>query len=218
MVSGDNFAFKLRNIQGTESTGVIITIINIRGTSGSGKSTLVQKFLQFHPHDPIVNTLSDWKKEKIVAYRCSHYGKPDWQTFVLGRYETQCGGWDAMSYKGSHEDLEQMAMAAAAKGHVIFEGLTVSSSYTRWLNVSKAYPGSMVFCFMDTPEQVCYERILARNGGREPKRDAKGLADYNHKFRNSVVQSAKLEAMGERVVWLSSDTNGYNKLLELLGE
>lgn len=193
-----------------------MTIINIRGTSGSGKSTLVRRFLDEHPSVPILSQMSDWKKEKIVAYKCYGSDRKSTPTYIMGRYETQCGGWDAMSYKGSHQDLEEMCMQAAAKGNVIFEGLTVSSSYTRWLNVSKAYPGDMVFAFMDTPEEICHERILLRNGGKEPKRDAKGLADYNHKFRNCVVQSAKLEAMGERVVWLSSDDKGYAKLLELL--
>lgn len=192
-----------------------MTIVNIRGTSGSGKSTLVRRFLDEHSHLPVMAQLSDWKKEKVVAYKVyTSVYQP--YTYVMGRYETQCGGWDAISHKGSHVDLEEMCIQAAAKGHVVFEGLTVSSSYTRWLNISKAYPGQMIFAFMDTPEEVCYQRILARNGGREPKRDAKGLADYNHKFRNCVVQSAKLEAMGERVVWLSSDEAGYQKLLELL--
>lgn len=209
-----------------------MTIINIRGTSGSGKSTLVRRYLDEHPWEPVMAQLSDWKKEKVVAYKCNplsfkktfafHVGDritkemQEPSVYIMGRYETQCGGWDAMSYKGSHQDLEEMCIQAGAKGHVIFEGLTVSSSYTRWLNVSKAYPGQMVFAFMDTEEEICHQRILARNGGREPKRDAKGLADYNHKFRNCVVQSAKLEAMGERVVWLSSDDVGYSKLLELL--
>lgn len=193
-----------------------MTIVNIRGTSGSGKSTLVQKFLQFHPHDPVVANLNDWKSEKVVAYKCWDYSKPKFVAYVMGRYETQCGGWDALSYKGSHQDLEDMCIQAAALGHVIFEGLTVSSSYTRWLNVSKAYPGQMIFAFMDTPEEICHDRILMRNGGKEPKRDAKGLADYNRKFRNCIVQSAKLQAMGERVEWLSSDDAGYKKLLELL--
>ena len=193
-----------------------MTIINIRGTSGSGKSTLVRRFLDEHPNYPVSAQLADWKKEKIVYYRVDPLPGSSLPTYVMGRYETQCGGWDAMSYKGSHQDLEEMCLQAGAKGNILFEGLTVSSSYTRWLNVSKAYPGQMVFAFMDTPEEVCYQRILSRNGGKEPKRDAKGLADYNHKFRNCVVQSAKLEAMGERVVWLSSDEAGYQKLLELL--
>lgn len=194
-----------------------MTIINIRGTSGSGKSTLVKRYLDEHPNVPIITKLQeDWKKEKIVAYKCYGSDRKSTPVYIMGRYETQCGGWDALSYKGSHQDLEEMCIQAAAKGNVIFEGLTVSSSYTRWLNVSKAYPGQMVFAFMDTPEEVCHERILARNGGREPKRDAKGLADYNRKFRNCVVQSQKLEDMGERVVWLSSDDAGYQKLLELL--
>lgn len=192
-----------------------MTIINLRGTSGSGKSTLVRRFLDEHPHEPILHQMSDWKKEKIVAYKV-HQGKNKYPTYVMGRYETQCGGWDAMSYKGSHADLEEMCLAAAVTGNVIFEGLTVSSSYTRWLNVSKAFPGQMVFAFMDTELETCHQRILARNGGREPKQDKNGLCDYHHKYRNCIVQSAKLKEMGERVEYLSSDDAGYQKLLRLL--
>lgn len=194
-----------------------MTLLNLRGTSGSGKSTLVRRFLDEHPYTPVMANLNNWKTEKIVAYKV-HTSVYELPTFVLGRYETQCGGWDAMSYKGSHQDMQEMCMQAGVKGNVIVEGLTVSSSYSRLLNVSKAFPGKFVWCFMDTPEEVCYQRILARNGGREPKRDTKGTADYNRKFRNCVVQSEKLEAMGERVVWLSSDDTGYQKLLELLSE
>ena len=207
-----------------------MVIVNIRGTSGSGKSTLVHRFLQEHPHEPIKAILSDWKKEKVVAYKCNilnheeianrprfnvvDLSKPRF-TYVMGRYETQCGGWDSMSYKGSHEDLQQMIDMAAEKGNVIFEGLTVSSSYGRWLKISQKYPGQFVWAFMDTPEEVCYQRILARSG-REPKRDANGSADYNRKYHGCEVQSKKLIEMGEKVIWLSSDTNGYQKLLEVL--
>lgn len=209
-------------------------IINIRGTSGSGKSTLVHRFLKEHAHEPIMAKLSDWKKEKVVAYKVSPEKRETIRiydedhgsfettkitvltpTYVMGRYETQCGGWDSMSYKGSHTDLQLMIDMAADKGNVIFEGLTVSSSYGRWLNVSKDHPGQFVWAFMDTPEEVCYQRILARSG-REPKRDANGLADYNRKYHGCQVQSKKLEDMGEKVIWLSSDDEGYKKLLEVL--
>lgn len=191
-----------------------MTIVNIRGTSGSGKSTLVHRLLQEHGNTGVVSirrTLDNWKKEKVVAYEIVR--EP--AIFVVGRYETQCGGCDAFSYKGSHDDIQAMVEEFAAQGNIIFEGLTISSSYGRWLKVSEKFPRKMVWAFMDTPEEVCYQRILARSG-REPKRDARGLADYNRKFRGCVVQRGKLLEMGERVIDLSSDDAGYQKLLEVL--
>lgn len=195
-----------------------MTIINIRGTSGSGKSTLVHRLLQEYEHEPLEATLSSWKKPKIVAYKLKcpviWDGCYDW-TYVIGRYETQCGGCDALSYKGSHNDIEEMVRAALEKGNVIFEGLTISSTLTRWRRISDEHPGEFVWAFMDTPEEVCYERILARSG-REPKRDARGLADYQRKYRGCMQHVEQLREQGQRVEMLSSDDAGYQKLLELL--
>lgn len=203
-----------------------MSIINIRGTSGSGKSTLVHRYLAEHKHESLSTRLANWKSDKIVAYKCFpeiNEALPEekkWlnnaMTYVIGRYETQCGGCDALSYKGAHDDIQEMLEAAAAKGNAIFEGLTISSTYGRWLKTSAKFPGQFVWMFMNTPEEVCHQRILARNGGKEPKRDAKGLADYNRKYQGCITQAAKLEEMGERVVWVSSDDSGYQKLLELL--
>jgi GTPase SAR1 family protein len=191
-----------------------VTIINIRGTSGSGKSTLVRRFLDEHPHTEIKSILGDWKKEKVVAYKV-HNGVYKYPVYVIGRYTTQCGGCDTMSYKGSHEDIESMVREAALKGNVIYEGLTISSTITRWLRISEDNPGEFVWAFMNTPEEECYKRILARSG-REPKRDAKGRADYNRKHHGCEIQKAKLEALNENVIELSSDDLGYERLLNAL--
>jgi len=191
-----------------------MTIINIRGTSGSGKSTLVHRFLAEHPHDEIIMKLGDWKNPRVAAYRVWTGG--DIPTYVIGRYATACGGCDSMSYKGSHEDMEKMIRAFAKTGsNVIFEGLTVSSTITRWLGVSQTFPGKMTWAFMNTPEEECYQRILARSG-REPKRDNRGLADYNRKHRGCIVQRQKLLDLGEKVIDISSDDEGYEKILEVL--
>lgn len=188
-------------------------IINIRGTSGSGKSTLVKRYLDEHPHEPLEWLLSDWKKPKVVAYKCLNKNTP---TYVIGRYETQCGGCDAMSYKGSHDDIEELVRAGLEKGHVIFEGLTISSTLTRWMKISEENPNQFIWAFMDTPVEECYRRILARNGGREPKRDAKGMADYQRKYNGCMKHVESLNQQGERVIMLSSDEEGYQKLLELI--
>lgn len=205
-------------------------IINIRGTSGSGKSTLVHRYLEHRPSMLIERQLDSWKKPKTVAYMVNPrthmeiedaklkglylpgQGNP---TYIIGRYETQCGGCDSMSYKGSHDDIEALVREFLPWGNVIFEGLTISSTITRWLRISKENPGQFIWAFMDTPEEECYRRILARSG-REPKRDERGLADYQRKWRGCEKHVIDLSEQGEKVVRLSSDEEGYKKLVGLL--
>jgi GTPase SAR1 family protein len=188
-------------------------IINIRGTSGSGKSTLVKRFLDEYPNEPLQARLGNWKSEKIVAYKVTTGDVHP--TYVIGPYRTQCGGCDALSYKGSHTDIEEMVREAAQKGNVIFEGLTISSTITRWLNVSKDFPNRFIWAFMMTPEEECYHRILARSG-REPKRDVNGLADYNKKYRGCMKHIQELSLQGERTLELTSDDEGYKTFIEAL--
>jgi hypothetical protein len=192
-----------------------LTIVNIRGTSGSGKSTLVHKLLEEYDNFPITSILSDWKKPKIISYKVDTYtSKP---TFVVGRYETQCGGCDSMSYKGSHKDIETLIRGFLQLGNVIFEGLTISSTLTRWRRISEENPGQFVWGFMTTTEEECHQRILSRNGGKEPKHKGKdNLADYQIKHKYCMRHMAKLKEEGERVLELTSDDVGYKKLLEVL--
>lgn len=188
-------------------------IINIRGTSGSGKSTLVQRFLAEHENEPILGTFDNWKKPKAVAYKVS---SRDYTTYVIGRYETQCGGCDAMSYKGSHDDIEALVRQYAELGNVIFEGLTISSTLTRWRRISDEKPGQFIWAFMTTPVEECYRRIMSRNGGREPKRDSKGLADYQRKYIGCMRHMSDLQETDQKVLGLTSDYEGYEKMLESL--
>lgn len=188
-------------------------VINIRGTSGSGKSSFMHRLLKEFPNTPVEGILSDWKKPRIIGYEIQGQSN----TYIIGSYRTQCGGCDSFSYKGSFEDMERMIREAMPHGNVIFEGLTVSSTLGRFLRISQENPGTFAWLFMDTPEQECHRRILARNGGREPKRDKNGLADYQKKYRGCVKQAKQLEELGEHVEWISSDDSGYKRIIEILG-
>lgn len=190
-------------------------IINIRGTSGSGKSTLVHNLLAEFPKKAIYRQLGDWKKAKIVAYEVTI---PDavWPTYVIGRYETQCGGCDAMSYKGSHNDIEALVREFAAQGNVVFEGLTISSTLTRWKKVDDDFPHRYIWMFMETPEEECLRRILSRNGGRMPKVDSRGLADYQRKYRGCAKHIPELSYEGRRVAEIHSDEEGYKRFKKYL--
>lgn len=193
-----------------------MSIINIRGTSGSGKSTLVRRLLDEQYHGEYDRILSTWKKPKTVVYHVIPFTSSRKPTFVIGPYRTQCGGCDALSYKGSHNDIEALVREFLPVGNVIFEGLTISSTVTRWMNISKENPGKFVWTFMNTPEEECHQRILTRNGGREPKRNAKGQADYNIKYRGCMNHMQTLISQGERVLSIGSDDAGYKAMLEVL--
>lgn len=194
-----------------------MTIVNIRGTSGSGKSTLVKRYLDARPHTPVMRKLSDWKKEKIVGYLVtSGSSGMNAKTFVLGKYETSCGGCDSLSYKGSHVDMEALIREYAAMGYnVLFEGLVVSSTITRWVRIAQDFP-NFLFAFMMTPEEECHQRIVARSG-REPKRNPKNnMADYNIKYRACMHHMADRIEAGSRVAAWFSDDDSYQALCEAL--
>lgn len=195
-----------------------MTIINIRGTSGSGKSTLVKRLLDEFPHGEVMYKFVGMKREKVVGYVINSALKDEPNIFVLGSYNTQCGGCDSMSYKGAHDDMEWLIRHYAGNGYsVIFEGLTVSSTITRWQRVSHDFP-DFWWAYMGTPEEECHQRILSRNGGKEPKHHGKQqLADYQIKYRACLHQIETLKASDEQVVVLSSDDAGYNTLLAILG-
>lgn len=195
-----------------------MTVVNIRGTSGSGKSTLVKRLLKEFPNEPVFGQFAGMRKPRIVGYLIKGFEADEPDIFIVGSYNSQCGGCDSMSYKGAHDDMEAMIREHASLGHnVVFEGLTVSSTLTRWLGVSNDYP-DFWWAFMSTPEEECHQRILARNGGKEPKRKgAQQLADYQIKYRGCMRHIESLKNQGEQVILLSSDDKGYNLLLAMLG-
>lgn len=195
-----------------------MTIVNIRGTSGSGKSTLVKRLLNEFPHEPIIGQMGLMKKPKIIGYLIKGFENDEPDIFILGRYETKCGGCDSISYKGAHVDMEVLIRQHAALGHnVVYEGLVVTSSITRWLRVNNDFP-DFWWAYMDTPEEECHQRILARNGGKEPKHHGKyQLADYQTKYRSCLKQINILNSQDKKVVMLNSNDNGYNILLNILG-
>jgi hypothetical protein len=98
-------------------------LINVRGTHGAGKSTVVRALLSASVPRPIYGLLGF---RAPVAYRltldrCSH------DVFVLGPYQTNCGGCDALDY----DVVLDLISKCAPRGHVVFEGALVSSAYGR---------------------------------------------------------------------------------------
>lgn len=171
-------------------------IVNLRGTNGSGKSYVIRQLMKKYSAVPIMHTnrvtktlLGPRLDESIIGY---HLEKPNIR--VVGPYTSACGGCDRIK---TQEEVEQRVLEFHALGHVIFEGVIISTIIHRWIKFSKQN-GGMLWAFMDTPVEVCIQRVQSRNDGDETVNNDLILGKWNRMKR--IAQVAQEE--GEHVVWL----------------
>lgn len=131
-------------------------IINIRGTNGSGKSTIAKKFIQQYSHVEIFGVSGPRRPE---AYKVRLPGR--W-LYVVGSYQSATGGIDALPLGA----IELVALLEKYRklGHVLFEGVVVSTYFGAvgaWL---QAHKDEAVVGFLDTSLDVCLASIEARTG------------------------------------------------------
>jgi len=165
-------------------------IYNIRGTSGSGKTFLVRKLVQHYNGEEIHDEAG-----KIFGYRLPQ------NLYVLGRYDDAIKGGGVDNITGalhkrflahggsgnSMDAVEQQVRKWAQMGcHVLFEGIIVTSVWGRWVQL--AADEQVHFLFLDTPLEVCYQRVLERSGGRSPKGWAEGKSDLQIKHERTKLQ------------------------------
>jgi thymidylate kinase len=132
-------------------------IIKIHGTSGSGKTTIVRALLELS--DPVPADCINTDSGRIEAHLLHLPGvmKP---VVVLGPYgKSWCGGLDAVAGTLNHA---RMLDRYANLGHVLYEGLLGSECYGAMGKASERFGKSHVFAFLDTPIEVCIERVKQR--------------------------------------------------------
>jgi len=106
---------------------------------------------------------------KVSGYRFKYQ---DRTVFVLGRYANDCGGLDSsFSYKGAADDVCEAIRELAEYGDVITEGVVAISSYgvKRMLQLATdlaAEGHHLILATLDTPQEVCIERVKARRLGK----------------------------------------------------
>ena len=178
-------------------------IINIRGTHGSGKSWIVKQLLNRYEAIPE----STDAKGKPLGYVMQTYAG---SLYVVGPYENACGGCDTIQ---PYADIWPRVVAYATKGHVVFEGALVSSSYGNIGRFSETYGNDFVFVFLDTPLQVCLDRIQER---RRQRGDDRPVDPRNTevKYLGVLKSIPKIrDELNRRIVVL----NYLNPLPQLLG-
>lgn len=150
-------------------------IINIRGTHGSGKSSTVRAFMT------LWNCVPALRGGQVVGYLVE--SRPI-TTFIVGPYETPCGGCDAI--KTQDEVCARVRQYATGRHamHVIYEGALVSTIWTRYANLHREITPSL-FAFMSTPLDLCLDRIAKR---RAERGDQRPLDPKNTKTKHETIQ------------------------------
>lgn len=216
-----------------------MTIINVRGTSGSGKTTLVRKVMDLYPSKVRVFTKD---RKRPVGYLLS---RPEGrQLFLVGHYETDCGGCDTIT---SIDRVYEIVEKATLAGHdVLYEGLLISAEYRRTVEIDASEDHLVIA--LDTTLEESLASVNARRAGslarrtaateaynaeREAAALAKGreapkpralprdrgeVKEKNTKSKWKAVQGImrKFEAAGVKAEWHSRDS-ALERIKEVLG-
>ena len=132
-------------------------IVKLHGTSGSGKTTVARGLMALaKPEFGVSTILSTKNKPEAYMFQLPDVDLP---VFVLGPYINAIGGLDCVSDSADHIRLLH---SAAAHGHVFYEGLLGSEYYGEIGRQSERYGDDHIFAFLDTPVDLCVERVKAR--------------------------------------------------------
>jgi gluconate kinase len=181
-------------------------IVKLHGTSGSGKTTVARALLAGN----IYNTVHNAANRKPEAYIMFHpYLKK--QLAILGPYTATCGGLDSLNNVNEHiRLLEQYGHL----NHVFYEGLLGSEYYGRIGKGSEVFGDSHVFAFLDTPIDVCIERVKQR---RAAAGNTKPFNEDNTRGRVAKIERLKyrLETEFRRPTVVIDHKNAVAQILNI---
>lgn len=195
---------------------------NLRGTNGSGKTYVARQLIELSRAQPIL-----FKGRKPQVYKGILFNE---DFYILGSYETQCGGCDTISSVAEVAELLRMLMTnsddpgdfdlPSLKGIVFFEGLMISHMLgTVGAMQAKLGKEQNVLAFLDTPLDVCIDRVKAR---RVERGDLREFDPKNVAADHPRVQSCRNKAIrdGYRTVVVYHEEALQNVLedLELLAK
>jgi hypothetical protein len=135
-------------------------VINIRGTSGSGKSTIVREIMEKGHITPIGESQ---KKPDGYIVQIPELATP---IYIVGPYVTVCGGCDQIQ---TQDEICERIRVYSGFGDVLVEGLLMSHSFARYVALDRELVEKNVHCvwaFLDTPLDVCLNRVRARRDER----------------------------------------------------
>ena len=186
-----------------------LIILRVAGTFGSGKTTAVRQFINTYPSEVLKTD------NKIAGYRVDLSESGIFAPlYIIGKYDNVCGGTDSIN---TQAEIADKIMRAHNYGHVLYEGALVSASGLGGQVTQRIHTtGCDVYAFLDTPKEVCIERVISRrkSAGNDKEFNPKNLID---KF-DSVVACYKNLKNANYDVRLVDHQNTHQPLLEMIHE
>lgn len=188
-------------------------IVKIHGANGSGKSSLMRAILEFYKFEPLRYGLHS----KVLKYVAQPNGGAYKQIVVLGPYLTPCGGMDAIS-----DGTLRLGLAEQynndKKALVFFEGVLASTTYGALGEMSERAKVPWVYVFLDTPYEVCLERILQRRKAKGNDKPFDGEKSVKPKFRAIESVKRRAAAYGHKIISLDHRLEPKQQAQVLLNE
>lgn len=135
----------------------------ILGSNGSGKSFMTQTLLRYEPNLQYIATGKYIRATVFPTYNLIGVGE-----YRLGK---NTGGCDNIKSPKNHNPETFAWIAENLPGYAIENsGMMISTLNSPIFQFEEAFPNKPVICaFMNTPYEVCIERLQKRNGLTEGK-------------------------------------------------
>lgn len=187
-------------------------IIKIHGCSGAGKTTAVRSLMDM-AEDAEKLWTPDQKKVEAYKLKLAGIVAP---VFVLGSYENNCGGMDTV---GSAKEAIMLVHQYESIGHVVHEGLLQSTYYGAMGKDSQRYGDRYIYAFLDTPIEICLQRVVARREANGSKNKFNPeLTREKHRTIQNLMDKLMNGDVGfiHKVRMLKFSESMYPQILEML--
>lgn len=170
--------------------------LNLRGTNGSGK-TFVARALLAAIEGKALELTERGKVRSYMGHMLDSYGILK-TVVVYGSYEANCGGCDTIPSVNIVADMIHRDMKDPRIDLVFYEGLMISHMIGTVGAAAKCYNDNHTMVFLDTPLEVCIERVNNRrkNQGNTKEFDPRNIvADHPRVIaarRNALAQGFKV--------------------------
>lgn len=183
-------------------------IISLRGTNGSGKSFVVRNLRALARAERLHYGCLGAKKPEAHALTLPQVAEP---VYLLGPYDLiRSGGCDSVQ---PYEIIPELIAKYAERGHVLFEGIIVTSVYGRVGALLEQWGKDVVFLFLDTTLDQCLARVEDRRGRG---RDERLIKNVTMKFLSSQAVRRRVLEEGKMRVEEANSATGHLVIHELL--
>lgn len=182
-------------------------VIQVRGTSGSGKSTVIRQVVDE------IEPLEEWEANFITDRKQPLYYRNalnDRGIYLLGHYESQCGGCDNVGSAAKvFKLIKSVQEHSDSRGTILCEGLLLSED-TKWSQQIQ----NLHVVYLNTPIETCIKQIKAR---RLAAGNEKPLNEENTRKRVAVIERSRVKLIGLGIKCYSLDFgSAVEKVLELI--